>query len=569
MPTIADLERLEALVARLTPLAARQRGQLITAEDWNTLVGALIEVGRATVTASQPEAVPAHEHNDQVDIGWLDPQLRTLITGGGVKDPAVETEFIKIRRDLTQLLGWVDRVGTGVDSSRARLDELATRDLVREATLTRLDRKVLGAADGRGDIADLRGTLRTLQNEVGRAVEVGTRLEANGQPIDIPGLVERVGAVEALRDRLTRPDGELLDAAALEARLLELQGSVVSPEELKQAIQEVRDDIRPGGPGGPDLNQLLDAARLAGRDAAAAAVDTLGTELRSSVAARFADLGPAISAEVANATGTLGDDLREATRRQVAEAIRAQDTAVRADLGALIEARFGATSQLIDERFARMETIVSRQVARAVDSSLADALGSVDRRLEELRAGLGELDARLRRNGLAIDDANGRFEAARREDALARTRLKSELSDQITALRGEIGPRIQDEVNGARTVLKTEQEASTAGTRRDLEVMLAQVARDAAATEIQVLSTSIRTDLQSVLRQEINTNLIAVRHDLATEIGGLQERIAGLVSNEVARAAADIPRLVSAEVESFRPEINRIVDTRFNRGPIG
>lgn len=566
MTTVADLERLEALVARLAPLAQRQRGELITADDWNTLVGALIEIGRAAVTAGQPDEVAAHEHNDQVAIGWLDPRLRTLITGGGVKDPAVQTEFIKIRRDLTQLVGRVDRVGTDLDSSRSRIDEFATRDLVREATLTRLDRKVLGAAEGRGDIADLRGTLRTLQNEVGRAVEVGTRLEANGQPIDIPGLVERVGAVEALRDRLTQPNGELLDAGALEVRLLELQGSVVSPEDLKQAIEQVRGDIRPGG---PDLDALLDSARLAGRGAAVGAVETLGSELRSSVTARFADLGPAIAAEVAQATGTLGDDLREATRQQLEAAIKDQDTSVRADLTGMVEDRFGATTRLVEERLERVSDLVSTQVGQAVESGLANALRRVDRQLEEVRTGISDLDERLRRNGIDIEQANGRFEVARREDATARARMRTELADQITALRGEIGPQIRTEVDNTRTILKTDLEASTAANRRDLEVVLAQVARNAAATEIQVLSTSIRTDLQSLLRQEVGNSLAAVRNDLAVEIGGLQQRVAGLVSNEVARAAADIPRLVTAEIETFRPEIVRIVDTRVNRRPIG
>jgi hypothetical protein len=43
------------------------------------------------------------------------------------------------------------------------------------------------------------------------------------------------------------------------------------------------------------------------------------------------------------------------------------------------------------------------------------------------------------------------------------------------------------------------------------------------------------------------------------------------VANEVTRVSADIPRLVAAEFEAFRPEINRVVDTRITRldRPIG
>ena len=37
MPTVAELERLQALVSRLTPLADVRRGELIRADDWNSL----------------------------------------------------------------------------------------------------------------------------------------------------------------------------------------------------------------------------------------------------------------------------------------------------------------------------------------------------------------------------------------------------------------------------------------------------------------------------------------------------------------------------------------------------
>ena len=49
MPTTAELERIEALVARMLPLSTKRRGELIEAEEWNLLVGAL---GQACVGSS-------------------------------------------------------------------------------------------------------------------------------------------------------------------------------------------------------------------------------------------------------------------------------------------------------------------------------------------------------------------------------------------------------------------------------------------------------------------------------------------------------------------------------------
>ncbi len=535
---------------------------MIAADDWNLLVGALIEVGRAALAAGRGDSVPAHEHPDEVSIGWLDPRVRQLLTGGGVKDPAVDTEFIKLRRDLSTLVGRVDRVGADVEQSRARLDEVATNDLVRESTLTNLNRKVLGAESGRADISDLRSTLRTLQTEVGRAVEVGTRLENDGQPIDVAGLVERVAAVETLRDRLTQPNGELLDASALEVRLLELQTTLVTQADLTEAIDDVRSGV---GNGGLDLDAVLDVSRLASRETANLVVGNLATDLRGELNGRLATIEPTVAAEVDRATGALREDVLATARAESAATANGGDASVRADLAALIDARAEATGALVEERFSGLPDLIGRQVAQQIQTELTGALADVAGRLDELQGGLARLDESTRANERAIADVTTQFESGRRSDAAERAQLRSELLERIASVEGGIGPRVTLAVDEARSILRTDLEATVAASRRDLEVRLEQVAREAAATEIQVLSTSIRTDVQSIIRQEVDANLAAVRADIATEIAGLNQRVAGMVTNEVARATADLPAIVNNEFDAFRPEIDRIVDTRITR----
>lgn len=562
MPTAAEIERLEVLIGRLLPLSTKRRGELIAADDWNMLVGALIEVGRAAVASGVAETAPPHEHNDQVRIGWLDPRVRQLVTGGGVKDPGVDTELIKLRRDLSTLVGRVDSVGEDVARSRGRLDEVTTNDLVRQATLTRLDRKLLGAEGGRADIADLRTTLRTLQVEVGRAVEVGTRLEHGGEPIDVPRVVERVAAVEALRDRLTQPDGQLLDASALEVRLLELQTSLVTQDDLTEAIDGVRDDI---GTGGLDLDSVLDAARLAGRESATSSVGVLGTELRSEVAARLNAMPNTVAAEVDRVAGSLREEVLAEARADLDAAVSSGDAAVREQLTARLEERLGATTAVIEESLAAIPGLVGSQVASEIGARLPDALGALEGRLEGVHDRIERLDEETKANADAIAGAETRLEATRREEAAAHATLRVEILDRITKVEDGLGPRVAATVDEARAALRTDIDASVTAARRDLEVRLAEVARQAAVTEVQVLSTSIRTDVQSIVRQEVDADLAAVRAEISAEIAGLNQRVAGIVSSEVARATANLPRLVSAEFETFRPEIERMVDARVNR----
>lgn len=563
MPTTADIERLEALLDRLVPLSDKQRGELVASDDWNTMVGALIEIGRAALTAGVAEAAPPHEHTDQVGIGWLDPRVRQLVTGGGVRDPGVETAFVKLRRDLAALTTRLDRIGADVDRSRLRLDTIAVNDVTRETMLNRLNRKVLGAADDRGDIADLRGTLRTLQTEVGRAVEVGSLLERNGQTIDVPGLVDRVSAVEELRARLTGPNGEELDAARLEIRLQELQAGFVSEADLRDAIEDVRTDIG----GGIDRGVLIDEARLAGREAAGDAVGTLGTQLRSELADRFEGVRTLVDEQVAVVTAGLQDQVLAAARSELAAAVQSGDAAVRADLTGILEARVDALGRLVDERLSGVGELVGTTVARELERELGDALGEVADQIGELESGLGLIAGRVGAAETSIAETGVRLEATRREEAATRAQLRGELLDRIAGVESQIGPRVGTAVDEARATLRTDLEATVGAARRDLETKLTQVARQAAETEVKILATQIRTDVGSVVRQQIDADLAVVRRELASEVAGLNQRVEGMVGNAVTRATAAIPQLVTNEVSAFRPELIRLIDDRIRKRP--
>lgn len=567
MPTVAELERLEALIGQLIPLSDKRRGELIVAGDWNVLVGALIEVGRAALGSDDDDNdVRPHDHTDQVSIGWLDPRVRQLVTGGGVKDAGAEVTLGKLRRDLTNLTTRVDDVGAQVKQARIRVETVATKDLVRETEVSRLNRKVLGAADDRGDIADLRNTLRTLETEVGRAVEVGALLEVNGQTIDVPGLAARVAAVEELRERLTQPNGELLDANAFEVRLLALQASLVTEDDLTEAIDSVRTDV---GNGGFDLDVVLDAARGAGREVATATVTTAVTALESSFSGRFADIESSVPALVEAATASLADDVVATARADLAAAVDDLDASIRSDLGALIEERTTAATELVEARLAALPDLIGGQIGEQFDARLPGALADVNGRLDAVQSSVTALDGRITGNGRAIDDVTTAFGAGRRDDAEARAGLRAEMLDRITTVEGRLEPRIVLAVDEARSALRTELTSTVAGARRDMEAGLAAVAREAATTEVQVLGATIRTDLQSMVRQELEANRATIRADLATEIGDLQRRVAGMVATEVTRVTADLPALVTREFESFRPEIDRIIDGRVNRPPIG
>lgn len=236
MATVAELERITALVEQLLPLRARRRGELIDADDWNTVVGALLEVARAVV-ADSDQGVATHGHADQVSAGWLEPTLRARIEKGPLADPASVARVAKVERDLAALRRRLDGVGGDVKLVRAAADRLEASDLARESSLTRVVRKVDGLGDARDDVSDVRQTLGTLQGDLERVSAFARDLDDDdGSTVTVGALLERIGTLEGLRERLTSPDGTELNATSLELRLAELENTLVTEEELDEAL---------------------------------------------------------------------------------------------------------------------------------------------------------------------------------------------------------------------------------------------------------------------------------------------------------------------------------------------
>lgn len=558
MSALAELERLEALLERLVPLSDMQRGELIEAADWNQVVEALVEVGRAALGSRQLTNVAPHEHSDQVALDWLDANVRQLLTGGGLKDPAIDARFSKLERSLARINAQLDSTLNDLGEARNRIDEVSTRDLVRENTITRLNRKVLGAGDDRADIADMRSTLKTLQTDITRAVDVGARLERNGNPIDVGALVTRVEEVERLRERLTQPSGELLDALAFERRILELESSLVTEADLTEAIKGVRDT--PGS--GLNLEGILSDVRNLSREVADARVAGVESDLRSRIDARLGDLAPLVQESVARSTENLREQILDASMANLEARLASGEEGLRKDLTTFLAAAFDNQSAGVEERFAGLERKVAESVMGGVDARLAEALGSINAELGAIRNEQKHFDARIDANTASIADVRTEVGVVQQEGARERSQLRAELLKRIEGVEGSFDPRIVTALDEARLALRTDIEASVSAAKRDLEGQIGITAREAAITEVQILSTNIRTDVSSMIRQEIDSNLAEVRKEISAEVEAINGRVASMVASEVKRSTANIGALVEAEFEALTPQINRMIDTR-------
>ena len=516
MPTTAEIERLKALVDRLLPLSARGRGEVISADDWNTVVGALLEVARSVVESGAERDIPAHDHPDQVQLGWLDPRVRSLLERGPLDDPVTIGRLNAVQRGVTAATERTEALAAEVRAVRNSTGRVEVSDLDREATITRLTRRVDGLADAREDVTALRGSLDAIRGDL---TTVSTFAEgfSNVTPAE---LLASMGAVEDLRSRLTTVTGALLDASEFERRLTELSTTLVTEQELSEAISGVRtrlpDDLRAN---------ILEEVRVAATHQAEESNTTLSERLQAQIAERLGEVEATATRAATEAAGqfrnSLRTELHDALQQELSNAITTGDAGVSADL------------------------------RRAIASSAAALEGVIDQRTTALEAGVRD---------------RVRAEIARVQPELTAT-ISATVAGSLTEVSGRVSRaeatmgELRRTLTAAVTDVAATSERSTAEVRAELERGMRRVTAQLADAQT-ALGESLRAELASE-RQRVDRALDAVRGEIPRGLVTRDELLATLGS-ETTRLRTEFASTIDARLEHgpFRPPIGPLNPNR-------
>ena len=543
MPTPQDLQRLRALLAQLTAIGSVQRGELIRAEDWNSLVAAVTDVAQAVLSVEATPTVPPHEHLDQVGSGWLSQQLRDLVERGPLADPATQTRLLDLDQRLKRLTDRLDEMRGRVDEFRGRITDVVTRDLEREAAVTKVRRAVENVIDPRPDLLNLRQSLGSLQRDLGSVMEAASKMTIDGQIVDLGAVVNRVGQLEQFRERLRFANGELLDAASVENRLAAVENKFVTQGQLDDAIKNRPLEVSPEVLGGIEdrlgtnlrnqVNQSLEAFGAQIRTETNTRLGTVGDLVNS----RLNDALPEVTRNITNTLNASIDAARksavEAAAANAAQAMDALNKSLRADLGRLIDN-------------------VGAGIAPAVKSELASQLAG---QLEGLRADLANVSKKL--NAVAT-------QTARQEEVL------NQHSVRLAAL-----PQEQANLkNDLRTAMLGEIELRFSQANQSIDARLSDFEK-AQAEQISTLTTDLRklatdtarkiaTETALAQTRELRTQLLAEMRAVAREeiAVSVRDQVKTAVAAEVKEQFTAVPGMVAAEVRrvtatNTNPVINR------------
>lgn len=564
MPTVAELERLRALLERLTPLADVQRGELIRAQDWNIVVGALIELARALVTEERKAVVPPHEHPDQVTTGWLDPRLRSLIERGPLADPAAVARLQDVERKISTLSTQIERNGQEIKEVRDRATEVVTRDLVREADVTAVRRQIDGLADAREDVRALRETLRTVQTDLRTAIAVSRGLVIDGQPVNMAAVLERLASVEALRERLRLPSGELLDAATLESRLTALTNTLVTEEELDEALAN-----RPGQIPPEQVDALREEVATNLRTEMQANNQSLTEQIRGEINERLSEVDARIAQAVADSLPGVRDSVLGTMRPEIAAAVQATNT----ELRAFVETRWGETSSSLradlEGQIADVQRGIGPAILAELDRQIPPLIAPFRQGLEGLVARVQAAEARQIAHAGTLAGLAARIEAVSQQEASARAELQRSLLATMEERLAGLSAQVEEQFGRESAVTQERIERAIANARPGLLEEARRQADAAAEARVREMAVQLRGEMHQIAQDEMAGLEDRLNAGLAPMLDMiLNERLPGMVRRQVQAVLEErLPAmLVPNEREGVEEQIRSFLSRSFETG---
>jgi hypothetical protein len=483
MPSVADIERLKALTDRLLPLASRARGEVIAADDWNTVVGALLEVARAVVGDASGTAVAPHDHPDQVTLGWLDPDLLALIERGRLADPGASARVTAIERRAALIGRHIDDVAGQVRDLRAVTNRHETNDLDRASSLSVLSRTVSGIKDPRNEIATLRASL----DAIGTNVSAVSAFAAGLGDVTPAALLSGLGKVDDLEQRLTTPTGELLDAAEYERRLTELSTTLVTEDELTEAIKS-----RPARLTAAVKTELLEEAKIAAVRHAEDSATVITEGLRTQLTTRIEEVAQSAVTAAREAAGGFGDELKATITEQLTQVIQEGQAATEERLGASVEAANESLQAAVDASIDRLEGSLDDRVRTAITDARPDLLASFTAMVDERLA--------------ALDDRLGVLQTDIGE---VRTTLAGTATD-LVALKQDTDAALERRLATLRTELAGERnrvDLALAELRQQIPTVPRGITREELLVELARSSDQLRSELVDTVSERVTLQL--------------------------------------------------------------
>jgi hypothetical protein len=502
MASTTQLPRISSLVDRLAPLAKKQRGMRIEAEDWNTLVdviSGILEIDRAqeqavSVKLEERFAPRTHDHTGQVTTAWLAPELQDLLGGGGSGSVLTRSALAEANQKIQGMGKEVARLTEAVERQQKLLDAAAVDELDRSRTLREFEKRFASVEDLRTLVTTLNGQVSGLSKNVDQVLKLREALtDPTGAPINVAGLREEVTALNELRENLKGVDGTLL-------RLRDI--------ELK-------------------LNELSDVVGVTGSASLETRLASLSADIETRLDAKYSKLNTALREELLAANATSEAKLKQELGAQIASN--------RTELEQMLDKRLVASESSLtaafDAKLAATSKTVLNEAAAATKASIDSALASIPGQVQK-----------------AVDAATASLHAQLSDEL--RTFTTTTIGDEIAAVEKRLNQQvaaIDSRVTAMDKQLPVLVEQSLNEAVRGLEEQLMQSITKQIATAQASLESAVNARVSATVNSSLAEVDARITRTVDTRLADLDSRI----SQTVAKAVSDLPDLVAAEVAAL------------------
>jgi hypothetical protein len=553
-----------ALAARVEGLGRKARGMRLAAEDWNGLVGTMVEallnIGRAQDEAKAGlDAAYApihHEHLGEVTHAWLAPDLLKEIAQGGGSQQILDT-LASLQKQINETKRLSESADATSKSLAAQVAAHATqiaqiRNLLRvlderrgpdltQMTI-RMDAIAVDHSKFRRDYGALKTELATLAKGSGQFMDEG------GAPIDLAALAQQVNDLDALRDHLTGDDGKPIRSRDLQVQLGELAGRAATDEEIETRFGGIK----------AELDRV--SADVEGR------LETLRGELGTASSEALAGLRSRldqVAADNQSAIATTADRLRE-TETRLATSFTSEIGATRTTLMATLRQQAGeAVNQrlsgvdariegLITTRTTELKTKLTEEIGKPLDTrltqSLAEATGRLDTKFAGIEARVGAATEAIPREltkGLASVETG------------LQTRVDSRFAAKATELSQALAGQVEQKVTAGINAGLIEVRAAASQTVTDRLANL-----DA---RIVASVTSATRDLPDRIAATVDTRLQQV--NIPGQIAAASRQLDTELRREIATSAANLQSINTTALNSAMTNLRADFAVRSSTDP--
>ena len=127
--------RVAAILDRLSGLSRMSSGMPVRAEDWNTVIGAVIDVAR--LFSVQAVSSTSHAHTGQVSREWLDPALTAVVDSTRQQQQAQAEQLRALSQRVDRVEQQLATLSGQVGTPQSQADRTEDQGLDRELTLKR------------------------------------------------------------------------------------------------------------------------------------------------------------------------------------------------------------------------------------------------------------------------------------------------------------------------------------------------------------------------------------------------------------------------------------------------